>query len=276
MADHDDGQFRGKAMGPDNRSAFIMTMHFPLREELPRQLEAGAVQSSSTSAVTADNRPEGNLSRVWATNSAGGGLWNTYRSGGKRILETVLTLLAAPFVVPVVLFFAGLIALDGHNPFYSQDRIGQGGRRFRMWKLRTMVHNADQLLEEYLAANPRAQAEWSRCQKLKDDPRVTFMGRFLRKVSIDELPQLLNVLNGTMSLVGPRPMMVSQRDCYTGTAYFDLKPGITGLWQISDRNECEFTGRVRYDEAYSRVVSPILDLRILISTVSVVFRGTGY
>lgn len=200
----------------------------------------------------------------------------TYRRITKRVVDTALTLLAAPLVVPVVALMALLIALDGHNPFYSQMRVGRGGKSFRMWKLRTMVHNADEMLESYLATNPGARLEWDATQKLKRDPRITFVGRILRKTSLDELPQLWNVVNGTMSLVGPRPMMLSQRASYPGTSYYNLKPGITGLWQISDRNECEFIGRVRYDDIYDRVVSLKIDMWVLLRTVSVVLRGTGY
>jgi len=199
-----------------------------------------------------------------------------YREKFKRIFDVLLTLAAAPFVVPVVVVLAALVALDGHNPFYSQMRIGKNGKAFRMWKLRTMVPNADEMLKDYLSANPAAKVEWDATQKLKKDPRITLVGRVLRKCSIDELPQLLNVVNGTMSLVGPRPMMLSQRDTYNGQAYYRLQPGITGLWQISDRNECEFVGRVRYDELYDRVVSLRTDLWVLLRTVTVVWRGTGY
>lgn len=199
-----------------------------------------------------------------------------YRGFAKHLFDVAITVLAAPVVVPVVLLMALLIALDGHNPFYSQLRVGRGGKSFRMWKLRTMVHNADEMLESYLAANPGARLEWDATQKLKRDPRITLVGRVLRKTSLDELPQLWNVMNGTMSLVGPRPMMLSQRASYPGQTYYNLRPGITGLWQISDRNECEFIGRVRYDDIYDRIMSLRTDIWVLMRTVGVVLRGTGY
>lgn len=201
---------------------------------------------------------------------------NIYRSGAKRALDLTLTILAVPIFVPVVFLLAILVMMDGHNPFYSQYRVGKNGRHFRMWKLRTMVPNADVLLEEYLDQNPEARREWDTRQKLKHDPRITWFGSILRKSSLDELPQLWNVINGTMSLVGPRPMMVSQRDTYTGEAYFKLTPGLTGLWQVSDRNACEFIGRVYYDEMYDRTLSLKTDVQVLFKTVSVVLRGTGY
>ena len=168
------------------------------------------------------------------------------------------------------------MAADGGRAFYSQTRIGRNGRTFRMWKLRTMVPDAEARLREYIATNPAARAEWNATQKLKNDPRITRVGRFLRKSSIDELPQLWNVLTGSMSLVGPRPMMVEQQALYYGHGYYNQRPGITGLWQISDRNESEFAGRVRYDDIYDRCVSLKTDVAILIRTVGVVLRCTGY
>lgn len=201
---------------------------------------------------------------------------NVYRKFVKRGLDIFLTLLAAPIIVPVVAVMALLIMMDGHNPFYSQMRVGRKGRAFRMWKLRTMVPNADELLETYLSSNPKARAEWTSTQKLKNDPRITWIGSMLRKTSADELPQLLNVLLGTMSLVGPRPMMVSQRKDYTGLSYFNLTPGVTGPWQVADRNHCQFVDRVKFDDSYERSISFGTDVQILLKTVSVVFRGTGY
>lgn len=199
-----------------------------------------------------------------------------YRRVLKPAVDVTLVLLAAPVWMPVVLLAALLVMRDGHFPFYSQWRVGRGGRAFRMWKLRSMVVDADACLEAHLAADPEARAEWDSTQKLKHDPRVTAVGRTLRKTSLDELPQLFNVLTGDMSLVGPRPMMVDQRDLYHGTSYYRLRPGLTGFWQISNRNECRFVDRVRFDDAYNRAVSPRTDVAVLWRTVAVVLRGTGY
>jgi exopolysaccharide production protein ExoY len=199
-----------------------------------------------------------------------------YRRGVKRSLDVSLALLTAPLVVPLILIMAIVIMIDGHNPFYSQMRVGRHGRIFRMWKLRTMVHDAEARLEDHLSEDPAARLEWDTTQKLKNDPRITLIGRVLRKTSLDELPQLWNVLIGDMSLVGPRPMMSSQRESYTGLSYYNLRPGITGLWQISDRNNCEFVERVRYDNLYDRIVSLRTDLAVIVRTVGVVLRGTGY
>lgn len=198
-----------------------------------------------------------------------------YRDRFKPLLDKLLILVTAPLVLPVIALLALLASLDGGKPFYTQLRVGKGGKSFRMWKIRTMVPDADARMEAYLAANPAARAEWNATQKLKDDPRITRIGHILRKTSLDELPQLFNVLTGSMSLVGPRPMMVQQKPLYHGRAYFQLSPGITGLWQTSDRNDCNFVDRVHYDETYGRTMSLVTDLRILFKTVAVVLRGTG-
>ena len=199
-----------------------------------------------------------------------------YRRIAKQGFDLFLTVAFAPIVIPLLLLLAALIMLDGHKPLYSQVRIGRRGKTFRIWKLRTMVHDADARLESYLAENPSARLEWDATQKLKTDPRITLVGKLLRKTSLDELPQLWNVLKGDMSLVGPRPMMACQRKDYVGLSYYNLRPGITGLWQISDRNEGKFAGRVYYDDLYDQIVSFKTDLWILLRTVGVVVRGTGY
>lgn len=199
-----------------------------------------------------------------------------YRNVFKRWLDILLVVLTAPIIVLTVFLLALFVALDGGNPFYSQDRVGMQGRIFRMWKLRSMVVGADQKLEAHLAANPAARQEWDRTQKLKCDPRITRVGSFIRKCSLDELPQLWNVLIGDMSLVGPRPMMPSQRDMYPGQAYYRLRPGITGTWQVSKRNESSFAERAQFDQDYEQSVSLATDLGLLVKTVRVVMRGTGY
>lgn len=199
-----------------------------------------------------------------------------YHSYTKRILDFTLVLLAAPIVLPVILVMAAMVGFQGGKPFYSQLRVGRNGQTFRIWKIRTMVRDADAKLEEYLEENPAARAEWDATQKLKNDPRITKIGRILRKTSLDELPQLWNVFNGSMSLIGPRPMMVCQKSQYPGVAYYWLRPGITGFWQISDRNDCTFAGRANFDDAYARQVSIRTDIRVLFQTFGVVMRATGH
>jgi exopolysaccharide production protein ExoY len=198
-----------------------------------------------------------------------------YRQSGKRFLDIFLVVATAPITILVIIVLALAILVTGQNPFYIQKRVGRGGRTFRMIKLQTMLPNADERLETYLAANPEARAEWDSKQKLMNDPRITPLGNFLRKTSLDELPQLFNVANGTMSLVGPRPMMLDQKEQYPGKAYYRLRPGMTGLWQVSDRNSCEFVGRVRFDDTYDCVVSFRTDISVIAQTVKVILRATG-
>jgi lipopolysaccharide/colanic/teichoic acid biosynthesis glycosyltransferase len=211
-----------------------------------------------------------------ATAAANATASGPYRFFFKRALDLTLVIVSLPVVLPLILTLALLIMLTGNLPFYAQQRLGRGGVPFRMWKLRTMVRDADEHLEAYLQTAPEARREWDINQKLKDDPRITPLGRVLRKTSIDELPQLFNVLNGTMSLVGPRPMMVHQQDSYHGQAYFDMRPGITGIWQVSERNDCSFEARVDFDNRYNREMSLKTDLALLVKTVGVVCRATGY
>lgn len=204
------------------------------------------------------------------------GLPHLYRYGAKRLLDVVLVLATMPFWLPIILVTATIIARDGHNPFYTQARVGRNGRSFRLLKLRSMVPDADAFLEDYLRENPAARAEWNATQKLRNDPRITRPGRFIRRTSIDELPQLFNVLFGDMSLVGPRPMMVCQKSLYPGRRYYEMRPGLTGFWQISNRNHCRFVGRVRYDNAYFNAMSLPTDITVIWRTIGVVLRGTGY
>lgn len=199
-----------------------------------------------------------------------------YRTVLKRIFDVTVVVVFAPIVLPLVALLALLVARDGGRPFYSQLRVGRGGRTYRIWKLRTMVADADARLEAHLASDPAARAEWDSTQKLKHDPRITRFGRLLRKSSLDELPQLWNVLRGDMSLVGPRPMMPCQQDLYPGHAYYRLRPGITGPWQVSERNASSFADRAWFDAGYDRDLSLVTDLRLLAATVRVVLRATGY
>lgn len=199
-----------------------------------------------------------------------------YRKVWKRAMDVAFVLLVSPILLPLTVILAVLIRLNGHSPFYVQRRVGREGKVFRMWKFQTMVPDAERVLEGFIADNPDAREEWNAHQKLKNDPRITLVGQFLRKTSLDELPQFWNVLIGDMSLVGPRPMMVDQKAIYPGTSYYRMRPGITGLWQISDRNNCEFRDRAKFDEDYERVISFGSDIRILARTLGVVLRGTGY
>jgi lipopolysaccharide/colanic/teichoic acid biosynthesis glycosyltransferase len=197
----------------------------------------------------------------------------------KRGLDLALVLLAAPFVLPLIALMALLVALDGGPAFYGQTRVGRGGARFTCWKLRSMAVDADARLAAVLQADPGAAAEWARCQKLRRDPRVTPLGRFLRACSLDELPQLWNVFTGDMSLVGPRPMTPEQVSMYPAGAYREaycaVRPGLTGFWQVSERHEGAFAARAGFDSRYAEEVSPATDAALLARTVGVVLRGAG-
>jgi lipopolysaccharide/colanic/teichoic acid biosynthesis glycosyltransferase len=199
-----------------------------------------------------------------------------YASTGKRLLDFALAVMSLPVVLPLVGICVLLVALNGGAPFYRQRRIGRYGKVFYMLKIRTMVADADHVLEDHLAANPALRREWDEKQKLCCDPRITRIGSVLRKTSLDELPQLWNVLRGEMSLVGPRPMMIKQEMLYPGLSYYRMRPGITGLWQVSERNESSFAERATFDADYYRQLSLKTDLSILVRTVKVVLRATGY
>lgn len=200
---------------------------------------------------------------------------NVYRDGLKRVFDVAVVLLVSLPVLTLTMIFAALVALDGKSPFYVQKRVGRNGRAFSMVKLRSMVTDADRQLALHLESDPEARAEWDHSQKLRHDPRITRVGRLIRKTSIDEFPQFWNVLRGDMSLVGPRPMMVSQQQMYPGTAYYALRPGVTGFWQISVRNESSFSERAKFDADYLRQLSLGTDLRVMLKTIRVVLRGTG-
>lgn len=203
------------------------------------------------------------------------GVETFYARFGKRCLDLLVLVLVLPVVLPVVVVLALLVARDGGPAFHVQERIGRGGRRYRLWKLRSMVPDAQARLVDHLAADPGAREEWRSTQKLRNDPRITPVGALLRAASLDELPQLWNVLRGDMSLVGPRPMLPEQQALYAGQAYYGLRPGITGPWQVSCRNAGTFADRVAFDEAYARRLSLGTDLRLLAATVEVVLRRTG-
>ncbi|MCB1336588.1 MAG: sugar transferase [Maritimibacter sp.] len=199
-----------------------------------------------------------------------------YLRRGKRMMDVALVLLAAPFILPVVMLTALALWLEGGMPFYHQDRMRADGTRYRILKLRTMVMNADKMLGELLANDAELRREWDETQKLKNDPRITRVGRVLRVTSLDELPQLWNVLTGEMSLIGPRPMLPDQVAIYDGPIYWGMRPGLSGLWQVSDRNDRNFDYRAEMDRVYRRKVSFREDVSIIFRTVGVMLKRTGY
>ena len=193
----------------------------------------------------------------------------------KRLMDIVIVLIAALPVAAVVAILAVLVASDGKSPFFAQNRVGRNGVTFRMWKLRSMVNDAEAQLETYLNANTEHRRECDKHQKLRHDPRITPIGQIIRKTFLDELPQLFNVLKGDMSIVGPRPMMPSQRVMYPGLAYFAMGTGITGFWQISVRNKSSFAERAEFDNSYFTEMSFVTDVVVILCTFRVVLCGTG-
>jgi lipopolysaccharide/colanic/teichoic acid biosynthesis glycosyltransferase len=184
-----------------------------------------------------------------------------------------LGLMLSPFIIAVVI----AISVEGGSVIYRHRRIGKNGKAFDCLKFRTMVANADQVLKDLLNQHPELREEWLRDHKLRDDPRITVVGRFLRRTSLDELPQLWNILRGDMSLVGPRPVVWEELFRYgrNAVSYLAVKPGLTGLWQISGRNDVSYRRRVAMDVYYVRNRNLLLDLYILALTTSVIFNRDG-
>lgn len=196
----------------------------------------------------------------------------------KRLLDlTVAVILLLP-AIPFAVFIALAIVLDSRGPvFFAHSRIGKGNRLFRLWKFRTMVKDADTVLERYLSEHPDLRAEWLETHKLKNDPRVTRVGRLLRRSSLDELPQLLSVLAGEMSMVGPRPIVADEIPKYGPLfdLYLQMRPGLTGLWQSSGRTDTSYTTRLALDLRYMQQRTLWLDLKVLLKTIQVVVLGHG-
>lgn len=202
---------------------------------------------------------------------------NSYIGAPKRALDVILSLILLPaFLVMIALLYIPT-RLDGGPGFFGHLRIGKDGRSFRCWKLRTMVPDAEARLKQYLDENPEAAREWAESFKLRHDPRVTRLGRILRATSLDELPQIWNVLAGDMSLVGPRPVTVKELENYGDkvAAYKALRPGVTGVWQVSGRNDVSYDARVRMDAEYGATASLWGDIRLILKTAVVMLRKTG-
>ncbi len=196
----------------------------------------------------------------------------------KRVVDLGLILLSLPLTVPIFLLLMLAIRLDSPGPvFYTQKRLGYGGRELRIWKFRTMVQNADDALKAILAADPSLRREWEQNFKLKNDPRITRVGSFLRRTSLDELPQLWNVLRREMSLIGPRPIVADEIPLYKDDfeIFKQVLPGMTGMWQISGRNNLTYEERIGLDVYYVQNWSIWLDLHILLHTVFIVLQGRG-
>jgi lipopolysaccharide/colanic/teichoic acid biosynthesis glycosyltransferase len=196
---------------------------------------------------------------------------------GKRVFDITAGLLLLVLFAPAILLLGLLVSSDGGKPFISLRRVGRDGNHFACWKIRTMVVDAETRLAQILAQDPEAAAEWARDQKLVDDPRVTRLGKALRSTSLDELPQLWNVVRGDMSLVGPRPITDAEMVRYgdAGPYYISVRPGLTGLWQVQGRNSVSYDERVSLDVTYVSRLSFKNDISILFRTVGAVLNRTG-
>lgn len=195
----------------------------------------------------------------------------------KRAVDIVGSLILALIFSPFLLLIMLMLGRNGGSVIYRHRRVGHNGKMFECLKFRTMVSDADQVLRDLLERDPELKAEWVSSHKLRNDPRITALGRFLRRTSLDELPQIWNVLRGEMSLVGPRPVVREELLRYGRKvrAYLAAKPGITGLWQVTGRNDTDYRRRVALDAYYVRNQSFLLDLYILFKTTGVVLGGNG-
>lgn len=197
----------------------------------------------------------------------------------KRIFDVIFSACVLIIFSPLFALIALVIfATSGNKVIFSHQRIGRGGLPFRCYKFRTMRKDADKLLKALLEQNPELKHEWEQFRKLKNDPRITFIGKFLRKTSLDELPQFYNVLRGDLSIVGPRPVVKSELDRYyqfKAAKILSIRPGLTGLWQVSGRSDTGYAKRVELDEAYIDTRTLLLDVEIILRTIPVMIRSKG-
>ncbi len=199
--------------------------------------------------------------------------------GIKRIVDIVLSLIGCVFLMPIIIIIKLITVISGDlNPIiFSQSRIGKKGKEFKFYKFRSMIPNADQALYELLEKNPERKKEYELNKKLENDPRITKLGKFIRKTSIDELPQLINILKGDMSLIGNRPYL--PREKKDMEKYYDdiikTKPGLTGYWQVNGRSDVSFKKRLELERYYSNNYSLIMDIKIIFKTIAVVLFSKG-
>ena len=197
----------------------------------------------------------------------------------KRTIDIIASIFGIIALLPLTIcvYIANLICKDKGPVFYTQNRIGHNGKIFKMYKYRSMIVGADDKLEKYLEENEEARKEFDQYKKLKDDPRVTKVGKFIRKTSIDEFPQFINVLKGEMSLVGPRPYLEKEREDMNGYYKYIItcKPGLTGLWQVSGRSDCTFDERIDLDMEYYNNHNLKIDIKIIFKTVEKIVKREG-
>jgi len=196
----------------------------------------------------------------------------------KRTIDILIASVAGIFLLPILIPIALIIRLSDSGPIlFRQKRIGRDGKEFMLYKFRSMVPDAGERLDNLLKTDPNARAEWMATQKLENDPRITPFGEFLRKSSLDELPQILNILKGHMAVVGPRPIVKGEIEKYGEffKLYCSVRPGLTGLWQVSGRSETTYATRVALDVEYVKAHSVLMDFKILLMTIPAVLRRAG-
>lgn len=201
----------------------------------------------------------------------------SFKKSVKRTIDVVGSVSGIILLSPVFLYLMYKVRQDGGPAFYGHSRLGKDGKTFKCLKFRSMVPNSAEVLKELLENDPSAREEWDKTFKLKNDPRITKIGDFLRKTSLDEIPQLFNVLKGEMSLVGPRPIVTDEIKYYNDNIkyYYSVKPGVTGLWQVSGRSDTSYRKRVKLDNFYVRNYTVLRDIQIMIKTVFVVLKREG-
>jgi len=197
----------------------------------------------------------------------------------KRFFDIGFSIFAIIITLPITIPIAVIIKLtDGGNIIYGHERVGKGGRKFKVLKFRSMYMDADKKLKEILENDPKAKEEWEKTFKLKNDPRITPIGKFLRKTSLDELPQFINVIKGDMSVVGPRPVVEEELIKYykeKANLYKSIKPGVTGYWQVEGRSDTDYDERIKMDEYYIKNQSFLFDLKIILKTIKVMITRKG-
>ena len=258
---------------PHARPHLVSTNDHPVRIDLENDTRPvthdGAVVGLRPPVLSAFDSHAGLLASVPIQTSVNAAL--------KRTCDVLGALALGIIFSPLMLIIVLLMRREGGPTIYRHRRVGRNGKVFECLKFRTMVPNAEQVLREVLERHPELKAEWLRDHKLRSDPRVTALGRFLRRTSLDELPQLWNVVRGEMSLVGPRPVVREELMRYGRNlrVYLSAKPGITGLWQVMGRNDTDYRRRVAMDVCYVRNQNLLLDLYILLKTTRVVLGGGG-
>lgn len=253
-------------------SRFSVNVKHSNTKQLRQLFEVGdalMTQNRNTASPGALHFPEMDLRHQYVT--------GYYLAFGKRLFDVVVASLLLVTLLPILCLIAVLASLGGGSPFYAHERIGQNGRRFNCLKFRTMRLDSDAVLKQLLISDSEAAKEWHETRKLENDPRITFVGRLLRRTSLDELPQLINVIRADMSLVGPRPVTEEELERYSGhlSKYLSLRPGLTGIWQVHGRGRVDYNERVEMDAQYFRTVSLSSDLTLLFLTSFVILKRQG-